>query len=639
MVATATLLTSGTYSSTTTTTTLVSNIFNTGTGERIIILILAADNYGTGGAGSITAPTSSPTLTWSTVLAATTSPSTFLNGAVTYPSASPAVGSGSSVAVWYSYLSSGVAAQDVTVTFNFSPATRTKAYQIWSVNASAFDSTKIFPSPISTPAGVTSATPSITSSTIQPGKIFFGISATETNAAVTTYENDTTNGTWAANGNAFETIANSGAITTSQRLYVDYKLQLYSNSTQTFNFTQTSADSQLAGFYVGVFEPCDAPLNVAATDNENGQTTLTWVTPINWGGANNGITDYSVQYRTPAGSGSWTTWAHTAGPATSATITGLTNGQSYEFQVAMVTTSSAVQKTGAWSTSVYANPSLHKLSGGNAIQLLNGWAPNATVLDPTKVISWSHYWSVESPSFRNYINSGTLTDGALLSTAGADFTPQIGTATTTNNAGIYRKDRSDFGYLDSIGSPRQAYTNLSSPYATNAVLEVWWVVDMIDIVLPSTGTTSSLWFGWPTTGFGSTSLVDVRSPSGAYWAFTDTTTSTTSSTGATIYTDTNTHLYRMVLVSGSTTATLYRDNVLFTQQTSANGYYTANSSTSFNLGYGVGGSFTMRRSGTGTIPSGPGPLVPFWGIYCGASQTSADQQAAMLRWAKAKYGV
>lgn len=638
MVATATLLTSGTYSSTTTTTTLVSNTFNTGTGERIIILILAADNYGTSGAGSITSPTSSPTLTWATTLGTTTSPSTYLNGAVTYPSASPAVGSGSSVAVWYSYLSSAVAAQDVTVTFNFSPATRTKAYQIWSINASGFDSSiKVFPSPFSTPAGATSTTLSLTSSTVQPGRIFFGVSGTETNAAVTTYETDTTNGTWAAQGNAFETIANSGSITTSQRLYVDYKIQLNASSTQTFNFTQTSADSQLAGFIVYVFEPADAPTGVTVVDNENQQASLSWTAPANWGGGT--ITDYSIQYRTPAGSGSWTSWSHTASTVTSAVVTGLTNGQSYEFQVAAVTTSSSVSKTGAWSTSVYANPSLHKLSGGNAIQLLNGWAPNATVLDPTKIVSWSHYWSVESPSFRSYINNGTLTDGALLSTAGVDFTPQIGTATTTNNTGIYRKERSDFGYLDSIGSPRQFYTNLSTPYATNAVLEVWWIVDMIDIVLPSTGTTSSLWFGWPTTGFGSTSLVDVRSTSGAYWAFTDATTSTTSSTGATIYTDTNTHLYRMVLVSGSTTARLYRDNVLFTQQTSANGYYTANSSTSFNLGYGVGGSFTMRRSGTGTVPSGPGPLVPFWGVYCNASETSADQQAAMLRWARAKYGV
>lgn len=644
MVASATLLTSGTYSATTLTSTFVTNTFNTGTGERLIVLLLVCDNYGTSpsnGVGSVQPPTSSPVLTWTAPItgAMVTNASTdYLNGAVTYRSASPAVGSGTTVGLWYTYLSAATAAQDVTVTFNFNPTTRTKVYQVWRVDASAFigAAAKITVSPGFSLAGATTATPSITSGTLQPGKLWFGVSGTETNAAVTTYDTDTSNGAWTAQGNAFETIANSGAITTSQRLYVDYKLHLNSQTTQTFNFTQTSADSQLIGFAVEVFEPADAPTGVTTLDNQNQQATLSWTAPSNWGGQV--ITDYAVQYRTPAGTGSWIAWSHAASASTSATITGLTNGQSYEFQVAAVTTANAVSKTGAWSSSVYAQPTLHELTGGNAIKVRDGWGLNTGNLDPTKIIPWSLFYSVESPLFRSYINAGTLTDGAILSTAGVSFLPQIGTATiSAQAASYYRKDRSEFQYLDAIGRPSISYSPISSTYST--VLEIWWVANMIDVVLPTSGTTSSLWFGWPTSGFGSTSLFDYRTTTGAYWAFTDATTSTLSTTGATSYSDTNTHLYRVVLTSGSTTVSLYRDNVLFTSQTSANGYYTSVTTPALSIGYGVGGALSMRRSGTGSVPTGQGPLVPFWGTYTSTSQTTSVQQAKMLQWARAKYGV
>lgn len=647
MTASATLLTSGTYTSATLTSTFVTNTFNTGTGERLIVLLLACDNYGTSpsnGVGSVQPPTSSPVLTWTAPITSgmVATPSTdYLNGAVTYRSASPAVGSGTTVGLWYTYLSAATAAQDVTVTFNFSPNTRTKAYQVFRVDASAFTGApaKINVSPFFGLAGATTATPSITSGTLQPGKLWFGVSGTETNASPTVYDSDTTNGTWVGfNSTVFQTTANSGSVTTSQRLYVDYKVHLNSQSTQTFNFTQTSADSQLIGFAVEVFEPADAPTGVTAIDNQNQQATLSWTAPSNWGGQV--ITDYAVQYRTPAGTGSWTTWSHAASTSTSATITGLTNGQSYEFQVAAVTTANAVTKTGAWSSSAYAQPTLHELTGGNAIKVRDGWGLNTGNLDPTTIIPWSQFWSVESPLFRSYINAETVTDGVALVTSGVTFMPQIGTATAGQQSGIYRKGRSELGYSDAIGPARLAYTSLSSPYSTNAVLEIWWVANMVDVVLPTSGTTSSLWFGWPTVGFGSQSLYDHRTTTGAYWAFTDKTTNTPSTTGATAWTDASTHLYRVVLTSDSNTAQLYRDNVLFTQQTSANLYYTANASSSLNLGYALSGSLTMRSSGTNTpIPNGPGPLVPFWGTYSAGSTTTATQQAKMLQWARAKYGV
>lgn len=635
MAASATLLTTGGYSATTLTTTLVSNTFNTGTGERIIMLVLAADNYGTSGAGSVSAPTSSPSLAWSPVFGTATSPSTFLNGGVTYPSATPAVGSGTTLAVWYVYLSSAVAAQDVTVTFNFSPATRTKVYQVWRIDATSFvvsSQVSSTPSFFGPPAGSTTGTPSITGGNSYIGQLTFGISAAETNAVPTSYAIQYQ--TWTGTA---ETIQSSGSVTTSQRLYCDWRVES-SVTTPVFNFTQGSTvDTQMAMLVVGVWEPPDPPSNVKTIgDNQNEQATLSWTAPSNLGGVNS-VYDYSVQYRSPAGTGAWTTWVHTASNATTATITGLTNGQSYEFQVATVTKSGTPTKTSAWSSSVYAQPTLHEINGGNA-RVRDGWGLNTGNLSPETIIPWIQFWTVESPLFRSYINAGTVTDGVSLNTAGVTFLPQIGTATAGSNFGVFRKNRSELGNNDAIGRPRQTYS-LLSPYATGAFLEIWWVANMVDVALPTSGTTTSHWFGWPTTGFGSQSLYDYRTTTAAYWVVTDTGSTGITTTGSTAWTDANTHLYRLVLVSGTLTANLYRDNILFMTQSGTAAYYNSSSSSSFNVGYGVSGAVSMRPSGGGPTPSGPGPLVPFWGMYTSSQPTTATQQAQMLRWARAKYGV
>jgi hypothetical protein len=59
-----------------------------------------------------------------------------------------------------------------------------------------------------------------------------------------------------------------------------------------------------------------------------------------------------VQYRTTAGPGAWNTFAHTASTSTAITVTGLTNGTSYDFQVAAVNSVG----TGPYGTSFTASP-------------------------------------------------------------------------------------------------------------------------------------------------------------------------------------------------------------------------------------------------------------------------------------------
>ena len=70
------------------------------------------------------------------------------------------------------------------------------------------------------------------------------------------------------------------------------------------------------------------PTSLSATPG-NGIVTLSWTAPSDTGGR--AITDYKIEYRTSGGS--WQTFADGTSTSTSATVTGLTNGQAYQFRV------------------------------------------------------------------------------------------------------------------------------------------------------------------------------------------------------------------------------------------------------------------------------------------------------------------
>ena len=90
----------------------------------------------------------------------------------------------------------------------------------------------------------------------------------------------------------------------------------------------------------------DVPTALALTPAD-GQLGVSWTAPTNNGGS--AITGYSVQYRT--GSGNWSDWPH-GGTATTATITGLTNGTAYQVRVRTVNKIG----NGSWSNSVVGTP-------------------------------------------------------------------------------------------------------------------------------------------------------------------------------------------------------------------------------------------------------------------------------------------
>ena len=95
--------------------------------------------------------------------------------------------------------------------------------------------------------------------------------------------------------------------------------------------------------YAGAFENCPAVLETTGASpfapgkpssiRGNGQVQLSWTAPVSNGGS--AVTNYTIQYSSNSGV-SWQTFTDAASSATSATVTGLTNGTGYLFRVASV---------------------------------------------------------------------------------------------------------------------------------------------------------------------------------------------------------------------------------------------------------------------------------------------------------------
>jgi len=107
-----------------------------------------------------------------------------------------------------------------------------------------------------------------------------------------------------------------------------------------------------AGLEISATPPVapDAPTSLSGTAG-NGQVSLSWTAPASNGGA--AITDYAVQLSSDGGS-TWSTFADGTSTATSATVTGLTNGTAYVFRVAAVNAAGTGAYTAA-SSSVTPN--------------------------------------------------------------------------------------------------------------------------------------------------------------------------------------------------------------------------------------------------------------------------------------------
>lgn len=199
----------------------------------------------------------------------------------------------------------------------------------------------------------------------------------------------------------------------------------------------------------------DAPTAVVGSTGDS-EVDLAWTAPTNTGGAT--ITDYVIQYAAASATPSWQTFDHSASSATSATVTGLTNGTSYVFRVAAVNSfgtggysanSDAVSPSG-----VPSAPALTSLAAGDA-RLLVGFTPaasGASILRYEYQLdggSWAAATGTDSPITIGGLVNGTQHSVALRAVnvigAGAASDPLSGTPIATPGAPIVESVTSGVG--------------------------------------------------------------------------------------------------------------------------------------------------------------------------------------------------
>ncbi len=163
---------------------------------------------------------------------------------------------------------------------------------------------------------------------------------------------------------------------------------LTNGTAYTFTSTATNAagSSTSASTASAAVTPAGVPLSPSSITGTGlgGSTTIEWIVPTSDGGS--AITDYVIEYSV-AGSGTWTTFADGTSTATTATITGLTAGSSYEFRV------SAKNLIGS-SLPSFTSPVVDALPAAPTISSVTGASGKVTV-------AWN------APS---HLGSGTLTD-------------------------------------------------------------------------------------------------------------------------------------------------------------------------------------------------------------------------------------
>ena len=179
-----------------------------------------------------------------------------------------------------------------------------------------------------TTAPVAPSAPSAPTATSGDGQVSLSWTAPANGgSAITDYEIDYSSD----NGSTWTTFSDGVSATASATVTGLTNGTSYKFRTRAINTAGTSASSAASAAVIPA-AVASAPTNVVGNFG-NGQAAISWTAPS----TNNGsaITDYTIQYSSNAGT-SWSTFTHAASTATSATITGLTNGTSYTFKVAAV---------------------------------------------------------------------------------------------------------------------------------------------------------------------------------------------------------------------------------------------------------------------------------------------------------------
>ncbi len=218
-----------------------------------------------------------------------------------------------------------------------------------------------------------------------------------------------------------------------------------------------------------------APTSVVGTPG-NGQVLLAWTAPTVL--TQTPITDYVVQYSSNSGS-TWTTFSDGTSTATSATVTGLTNGTAYTFRVAGV---NAIGQ-GEYST---ASSSVTPVAGDpnwSDVRLLfhADGANNSTSFTNTKgnAITLSARGSAVVSTAQAKFGSGSLyvpssgTDGLNINNAGSllvftgdytiEFWMYFSSIATDSSVYINHDGNGSYHAININSSSYSLYFNTSSP--------------------------------------------------------------------------------------------------------------------------------------------------------------------------------
>ncbi len=193
-----------------------------------------------------------------------------------------------------------------------------------------------------------------------------------------------------------------------------------------------------------------APTSLNATGG-SGEVVLTWTAPVSDGGSD--ITDYVVEYKLSA-DGSWTTFSDGTSSTTGATVTGLSNGETYNFRVYTVT---AVGTSSASST---ANATTDSTSAPDAPTGLG-----VTVGSTQIALAWTAPASDGGSALTDYLVE--YNDGGGWSTF-ADGTSTTASATVT---GLTNGTSYDFrvSATNAIGTSTPSSTATATPATTPGI--------------------------------------------------------------------------------------------------------------------------------------------------------------------------
>lgn len=577
-------------SGTTNTTTFTTDSFFSGAGDRVIVLILACDNSVSGGGNPILANANGSTHT---------PPITFTQIASREYNANAAANGGVAMAYWYAILPNSTANTSGTVTFNFSNTTRAKTYQAYVVNGATSYNTVIGAINNSGVSGGNLSNITTTVAFANSGNLVIGTIARESNTVINTYDlSSNVGGDFFAINESAAVISNANA---SIYLGTIYKPITNTNiNSQTMTATFPVVSDCLTGYIsIRANIAATAPLNLTVTaDNKNGYANISWVMPVEYGGSS--PTDYVVQYRTPAGSGAWTNYSHSASTALSSNVSGLTNGQSYEIQVAALTG----YGVGAFSNSIAVQPVLlgntnSTLTYSSSFPVRHGWGQDAKIKNPLNIINWSYAYTTDGPRFK-YLNlTGSPTTFSNVPSE-LNFSNDV----TSSNGFTYRSNGiNGFPSFASIGN-KSIYINTTQNY-TVCVISYY--------NFTAVGTVGYARFN--SSGFAGA----LASNSNVGWMVQNGSTNWLTIKNATIIDNTRPHIAIYTQISGGTS------------ELNVDGYTVTSSASSDDTSGGVrpwnifGGGFTGTGSGN----------IAFWGVANGV--LTSDQKNQLIDYARKRY--